>query len=87
MLGEQFMVGSEVCGAVISVRFQVLALTDGRDHSNSQFTTLFSLNFTSIKFRKKSRAIFREYKICDFEKNVELLECIKFRNIFLFFNR
>lgn len=23
MLGEQFMVGSEVCGAVISVRFQV----------------------------------------------------------------
>ena len=24
MLGEQFMVGSEICGAVISVRFQVL---------------------------------------------------------------
>lgn len=23
MLGEQFMVGSEVCGAVISIRFQV----------------------------------------------------------------
>lgn len=31
MLGEQFMVGSEVCGAVISVRFQVLALTDNGD--------------------------------------------------------
>lgn len=23
MLGEQFMVGDEICGAVISVRFQV----------------------------------------------------------------
>lgn len=26
MLGEQFMVGSEVCGAVISVRFQVMQI-------------------------------------------------------------
>lgn len=24
MLGEQFMVGEEICGAVVSVRFQVL---------------------------------------------------------------
>ena len=35
--------------------------------------TLFSLNFESIKFREKSRAIFH-----DFERKVEL-ECIKFR--------
>ena len=26
MLGEQFMVGEEICGAVISVRFQVSTL-------------------------------------------------------------
>lgn len=24
MLGEQFMVGGEICGAVVSVRFQVM---------------------------------------------------------------
>lgn len=24
MLGEQFMVGEEICGAVVSIRFQVL---------------------------------------------------------------
>ena len=28
--------------------------------------TLFSLNFANIKFREKSRAIFREYKISRF---------------------
>ncbi|XP_008304349.1 eukaryotic translation initiation factor 4E type 2-like, partial [Stegastes partitus] len=26
MLGEQFMVGEEICGAVVSIRFQVLLL-------------------------------------------------------------
>jgi Eukaryotic initiation factor 4E len=28
MLGEQFMVGEEICGAVISVRYQVVTSTD-----------------------------------------------------------
>lgn len=28
MLGEQFMVGEEICGAVVSVRFQVLPKAD-----------------------------------------------------------
>lgn len=28
MLGEQFMVGEEICGAVVSVRFQVSCLAD-----------------------------------------------------------
>ena len=32
MLGEQFMVGDEICGAVISVRYQVTFI-------NVQFTT------------------------------------------------
>ena len=27
MVGEQFMVGEEICGAVISIRFQVSLLT------------------------------------------------------------
>lgn len=27
MLGEQFMVGGEICGAVLSVRFQVLYIS------------------------------------------------------------
>lgn len=29
MLGEQFMVGEEICGAVVSVRFQVSRLRAG----------------------------------------------------------
>ncbi len=33
MLGEQFMVGEEICGAVVSIRFQVRRKTDsGRFH-------------------------------------------------------
>lgn len=35
MLGEQFMVGSEVCGAVISVRFQVHVILQAFQSNNT----------------------------------------------------
>ena len=44
------------------------------------FTTLFLLNFA-----KNQEPYFASIKFCDFEKKVEL-ECIKFCDIFLFFN-
>lgn len=39
MLGEQFMVGEEICGAVVSVRFQVSHPT-GRSAPHVAFTLL-----------------------------------------------
>ena len=36
MLGEQFMVGEEICGAVVSVRFQV-------DNSKGRLGAMFTL--------------------------------------------
>lgn len=49
MLGEQFMVGEEICGAVVSVRFQVNPTTDmhtpvARSH---QLRDLFTLTVVS----------------------------------------
>ena len=43
-------------------------------------TTLFSLNFA-----KNQEPYFTSIKFHDFERKLEL-ECIKFRDIFLFFN-
>ena len=40
MLGEQFMVGEEICGAVVSIRFQEDILRFNR----VMFFLLFSLN-------------------------------------------
>lgn len=42
MLGEQFMVGEEICGAVVSVRFQVNPQTD--THLFSRSHALLSLS-------------------------------------------
>ena len=39
MLGEQFMVGDEICGAVISVRNQVL----GKDFVTNSFSSIHHL--------------------------------------------
>lgn len=39
MLGEQFMVGSEVCGAVISVRFQEDIISIWNRNAADQATT------------------------------------------------
>ena len=45
MLGEQFMVGEEICGAVVSVRFQVSSIfcfvPEGLDDNNSGCGFLF----------------------------------------------
>lgn len=49
MLGEQFMVGSEVCGAVISVRFQVVALTDNDDPINDDPVCYMSIDDIQMK--------------------------------------
>ncbi|XP_034721931.1 eukaryotic translation initiation factor 4E type 2-like [Etheostoma cragini] len=39
MLGEQFMVGGEICGAVVSIRFQEDILSIWNRTSNDQTTT------------------------------------------------
>ncbi|XP_042337680.1 eukaryotic translation initiation factor 4E type 2-like, partial [Plectropomus leopardus] len=39
MLGEQFMVGEEICGAVVSIRFQEDILSIWNRTSNDQMTT------------------------------------------------
>uniref|UniRef100_A0AAQ4P6R7 Eukaryotic translation initiation factor 4E family member 2 related sequence 1 n=1 Tax=Gasterosteus aculeatus aculeatus TaxID=481459 RepID=A0AAQ4P6R7_GASAC len=39
MLGEQFMVGEEICGAVVSIRFQEDILSIWNKTSNDQITT------------------------------------------------
>ncbi|KAG8005866.1 Eukaryotic translation initiation factor 4E type 2, partial [Nibea albiflora] len=39
MLGEQFMVGEEICGAVVSIRFQEDILSIWNRTSNDQTTT------------------------------------------------
>ena len=46
MLGEQFMVGEEICGAVVSIRFQEDIL-----RSDEAKICLFVLNFVKISFR------------------------------------
>lgn len=53
MLGEQFMVGEEICGAVVSVRFQVnLKTLTERNHLIKMHSNTFSFIFLS--FRKTS---------------------------------
>jgi hypothetical protein len=46
MLGEQFMVGNEICGAVVSVRFQVGSSIDQYFHYfNNGWTFLGGFHF------------------------------------------
>lgn len=55
MLGEQFMVGEEICGAVVSVRFQVNPQTDtGLWHRVMPCYTLLTYAFFAFFSRKTS---------------------------------
>lgn len=40
MLGEQFMVGEEICGVVVSIRFQEDILSIWNKTANDQFSTV-----------------------------------------------
>jgi len=53
MLGEQFMVGEEICGAVVSVRFQVrFYLLFKNCFNEGSFVIIFfrKLSFTDSRF-------------------------------------
>lgn len=46
MLGEQFMVGEEICGAVVSVRFQVQPKnTRTHEHTHTKAVALLTLRY------------------------------------------